>query len=199
MIKNMLKTGLFLFIFSAISGVLLSYCEQLTSPVIAKANSEKEAKARSEVLPEAGRFSEKAYNSQTISNAKYYIGFDKKDNDKPIGMVVNTKPKGYGKEINMLVGINSSGRVTGVKILDQSETPGLGAKVVQEEFQSKFEKLLKENENPNFYIKKDVSKENGKNGDVDAVTAATITSRAFCQGIRDAIQIFKTTSIGGTK
>ncbi len=181
MFKDMFKTGLFLLVFSALSGLLLSYCESITGPKIAEINKQKTEKARAEVLPTATSFEE---------TDKGFIGKD--NTGKVVGMVMEVNPKGYGKEIQMLVGINSDNKITGLKILSHSETPGLGAKVVSPEFQQKFSNLLKDNPNPKFLVKKD-------GGDVDAISGATITSRAFCKGINEALNKYKLASTGGNK
>lgn len=183
--KQMLKTALFLFIISSISGLLLALSEQITAPAIFAINEKIEMQARSQVLPLAKTFK---------TDEQVAIGY--KDDGSIAGLVIGVKPKGYGAQINMLVGINMNGKITGTKILSHSETPGLGAKITGEEFQSKFMSVIEKNEKPDLRVKKD-------GGDVDAITAATITSRAFCEGLKEAQKIFNenalkiNTSIGG--
>lgn len=170
--KQMLKTALFLFIVSSVSGLLLALTEQITAPAIIAINEKIEMQARSQVLPQAKTF--KTENQLTI-------GY--KEDNSLAGFVIAVKPKGYAAELNMLVGISLNGKITGTKILAHSETPGLGAKITGEEFHNKFMKSIEKNEKPNFKVTKD-------GGDIDAITAATITSRAFCDGINEAKKIY---------
>ena len=128
--------------------------------------------ARSQVLPQAKTF--KTENQITI-------GY--KEDTSIAGFVIAVKPKAYAAELSMLVGIDLKGKITGTKILAHSETPGLGAKITADEFHNKFMKVIEKIENPNFKVTKD-------GGDIDAITAATITSRAFCDGINEAKKIY---------
>lgn len=181
MIKNMLKTGLFLFIVSAISGLLLAYSESITGPIILENQLKAELEAQNNILPS------KAFRDFNVEEAgktvNFKVGFD--ENNKVTGAVFKVSPKGFGGPINTLVGINAQGKVTGYKILSLSETPGLGSKLTSEKFTENLKTLLALNSNPRFKVKKD-------GGDVDAITAATISSRAFCVGLSEAQNTFNT-------
>ena len=180
MIKGMLKTGLFLFVVAAISGVLLAYTQSLTAPVIEKNQKDAEEKALNLVLPSL-RFSDEITSEKDGKKITYRVGYDK--NGDLTGAVFKVSPKGFGGLINTMVGINKEGQVVNYKILSLSETPGLGSKLTSDDFTNKFKKLLETNKTPIFKVKKD-------KGDVDAVTAATISSRAFCVGINEALNNF---------
>ena len=181
MIKGMLKTGLFLFIVSAVSGLLLAFSESVTGPIISKNQLKTETEAQNTILPSKS-FSEFTVieSDKTIS---FKVGFD--ESNKVTGAVFKVAPKGFGGPINTLVGINAEGKVTGYKILSLSETPGLGSKLTSDSFNEKLKTLLAINPNPRFKVKKD-------QGDVDAITAATISSRAFCLGLTEAQETFNT-------
>jgi electron transport complex protein RnfG len=176
MTNNMLKTGLFLFVVAAISGTLLAFSESLTGPVIKQNQIKAEIEAQNEVLP-SFEFLEKSseLNGKKIG---YKVGFDR--NGKVTGAVFKVSPKGFGGLINTMVGINNQGRVIHYKILSLSETPGLGSKLKSEKFSEGIKDLIENNASPIFKVKKD-------GGDVDAVTAATISSRAFCSGLNEAL------------
>jgi electron transport complex protein RnfG len=79
--------------------------------------------------------------------------------------------------------MNMEGKLSGVKILSQKETPGLGTKLAEPSFLEPFMRLVESNPQPNFRVKQD-------SGDVDAITAATISSRAFCAGVRQGNELF---------
>lgn len=82
---------------------------------------------------------------------------------------------GYGGKITMMVGVNTAFEITGVQPLEFSETPGLGTKMTKDEFKGQF--LGKSLDNFKFKVQKD-------GGEIVAITAATITSRA----VGDAIE-----------
>ena len=175
--NNMLKTGAFLFVVAAISGTLLAFSESLTAPVIKQNQLKAEIEAQNEVLP-SFEFLEKTANINGKS-FNYKVGFDR--NGKVTGAVFKVSPKGFGGLINTMVGVNNQGRVIYYKILSLSETPGLGSKLTSEKFSNGLKDLIENNASPIFKVKKD-------GGDVDAVTAATISSRAFCSGLNEALE-----------
>ena len=100
-------------------------------------------------------------------------------NDKQgnlLGKAVVTTENGFGGPLKVLVGFNTDGDILGYTVLEHAETPGLGAKA-GEWFQDKIIGM-----NPgtnNFTVSKD-------GGEVDAITASTITSRAFLRAIQNA-------------
>ena len=91
-----------------------------------------------------------------------------------IGYVATASSKGYGGDVDVMIGYDLNGKMTGVTILDNSETAGLGANCTKEEWLSQFVGM-----SGKLSVKKD-------GGDVDALTSATITSRAVCSAINKA-------------
>ena len=181
--KDMLHMGIFLFIIAAIAGVLLSYTESVTAPLILENRQKIEEQARREVLPTASSFANATIeDSSDGAPLQFTSGFA--SDGKLAGVVVKAAPKGYAGPIEMVLGLDTAGKITGFKILSQKETPGLGTKLADPVFVEPFQKLLSEKENPIFLVKKD-------GGDVDGITAATISSRAFCSGVREALDIFR--------
>lgn len=129
--------------------------------------------ARKEVLPQAEKFEEKSIKEKEI----YIQGYD--ENGKPVGKIAETKKRGYAAMIKILVGINDFNKITKVKILDEMETPGLGAKIKEEKFLSRFPgKTVEE-----LKLKKD-------KGAIDAVTGATISSRAVIEAVKEGLGKF---------
>jgi electron transport complex protein RnfG len=98
-----------------------------------------------------------------------------------IGSVLAASTQGYSGPIVSFVGLDGQNKVTGVKVLTQSETPGLGAKIADEKFLAQFIGLKA----PEVALKKD-----DPNGKVDAVTAATISSRAVTASLRRSIEAY---------
>ncbi len=95
-----------------------------------------------------------------------------------IGYAFTTKGKGYGGDINILVGIDSSFMVKGINIISNTETPGLGTKITESFFIDQFKGLSLEEIN--------LSKNGGK---VDAITGATISSKAVVDAVRNELKI----------
>ena len=101
------------------------------------------------------------------------------------GMAVETSSPGYGGDIRLLVGFLPDGTIREVAVLEHKETAGLGDKILKSksDFPVQFE-----GKNPeNFRLA--VSKDG--NGDVDAITASTISSRAYCRAVQKAYDAFK--------
>lgn len=179
--KDMMRMGSFLFLIAAVAGVLLAFTESLTSPLIGENLLRKLEEARREVLPDAKTFLPAEFKEADGSTTTYVAGF--KETGELSGIVINAAPKGYAGPIEMVLGINQNGKLSGVKILSQKETPGLGTKLAAASFLDPFNRVLKEKEKPVFLVKQD-------GGDIDAITAATISSRAFCSGVREAMNVF---------
>lgn len=94
------------------------------------------------------------------------------------GTAVAVAPRGYGGPIEMLVGIDKAGKVSGVKVINQRETPGLGTNVAGTKFLTQF---LGKTKRDQLEPKKDI----------DAITGATISSRAACLGVKEALEKVK--------
>ncbi|MBU1108374.1 MAG: RnfABCDGE type electron transport complex subunit G [Candidatus Riflebacteria bacterium] len=179
--KDMLRMGSFLFIIAAVAGALLAITESITSPKIRENYIKKLEQARAEVLPQASKFSNIKPDKES-AGIEYTAGFA--ENGELAGIVVNVAPKGYAGPIEMVLGLKADGSIAGVKILSQKETPGLGTKLADSVFLEPFKKLLQEKPKPIFKVKQD-------GGDIDGITAATISSRAFCAGVRDAMSTYE--------
>ena len=131
-----------------------------------------------EVLPDGDSFTE--YDGKLVNGVDdCYIA------DNKAGMAVTAEYKGFGGAVKVMIGIDANGEITGVKVTEHSETPGLGAKM-QEWFradknhQSVLGRKLADGE---LKVSKD-------GGDVDAITAATISSRAFLNAVNRAYSAF---------
>jgi len=172
--RNTIKLGAILMIICSVAAALLSVVYGVTSPKIAENERIANEKKRREVLPDAASFQEKQLDGET-----YYEGLD--ESGKKVGSVIMATPRGYGGPIKITVGVRPDGNISAIALtkLDQQETPGLGAKVVNkkftEQFKGKAPRQLK--------VKQD-------GGDIDAITAATITSRSATDGIRKKLEKF---------
>ena len=179
---EILRVGVILFVITAVAAFVLAKVNDITAPIIAEQESFKMEEAMKEVLPNADFFEEVPLElSEDIALSRIY----KSD----AGFVVFAIPKGYGGEISMAVGIDNDLKVTGISIISQGETAGLGAKCTEPEWQKQF---IGKTENI------EVSKNGASGNQIDAISSATITSRAVTKGVNEAIQAVKVL-LGGDK
>jgi electron transport complex protein RnfG len=148
------------FVASAMLGAVYS----VTNPMILSQQARQQEQGLREVMPEAMSFEAVKEGEDII----YYIAFG--PNKRVLGYVFKASKKGYSSEIATMVGMDKAGLISRIKILSQNETPGLGTRIIealwfQEQFRGK---------NPD-----DLS-----NG-VQAITGATITSRAVIDSIKE--------------
>jgi len=109
------------------------------------------------------------------------------NNGRLAGAAVETyTPDGFAGEITLMVGFDAEGTVTGFEVLSHAETPGLGAKM-QEWFSDGHGSRSIIGKNPSTTVFR-VTKDQG--GEIDGITAATITSRAFLQAVNRAHDAF---------
>ena len=99
------------------------------------------------------------------------------------GVVITTKDKGYGGEITVLTGFDKRGNITGVRLLEHSETAGLGANAEKSKFIDQYITPDGESRPGSFAVSKD-------GGTIDAVTAATISSRAVTRAVNKAVAVY---------
>ncbi len=170
-----LKLGFILTVICVIAAGSLAKVYEITSVRIEKNMIELEEKKRKEIFPQAASFEEKKVDDRII-----VVGKDK--DGKAIGSIFKIAPRGYAGPINTMIGIDASGKVSAVNItkLDQTETPGLGTKITELKFRNQF----KDKEGDSLKLKKD-------GGGIDAITAATISSRAVANGIKEGVDWYK--------
>ncbi len=116
----------------------------------------------------------------------YYEAYDKEGILK--GWCLPLSAKGYGGEINLLVGLDSQEKITGVKVLEHQETPGLGSQINDLEYQQTESAFLKQFKGKMFediFLVKEESEDN-----IQAITGATISSRAVIDGVRQGVEAF---------
>ncbi len=175
---NMLIT---LLVIASISAGVLGGVYVLTKKPIALAKKKKQEKAIKMVLPAFDKLlTKKVPDARGDDSLLFTVA---KTGDKTIGVAVNTwSDKGFGGLIYLMVGFLPDGTINNTAVLSHSETPGLGTKMTTHGFKDQFM-----GKNPaNFILK--VTKDKG---DVDAITAATISSRAFCDAVDRAYKTFK--------
>ena len=175
--KNM---TLCLLVICLVCSALLAGVYALTKETIETGDAQRNEAAIKEVLPETAVTIEKE-DTIKFENASYTynLAYDKEGNT--VGCAINVEPNGFGGPIKMKVGLNSEGIIWNVKVLSHAETPGLGAKCKEPGFSEQFRKF-------DPAAKKLAVTKDG--GDVNAITASTITSRAYVEGLALAVKLF---------
>ena len=174
-----------LFVITAVSGGLLGLVYGVTKDAIAEVEIKKNEAAIKAVLPLEGNIT---YQVDTLrmtdESGKVVLfpcnlAFDESGELK--GAAIRTSEGGFGGKIDVMVGMLTDGTIKGTSVLSHSETPGLGANMTGT-FKDQF--IDKNPASFRLSVKKD-------GGDVDAITAATITSRAFTKAVDKAYQAFE--------
>lgn len=178
MMGKVVKLTVFLLAVTGICGLAIGYVNSITAPVIAMQAEEKLLQGYEEVYPGADEYKPVAYDGQDRTILGEIIAIR---DGQTIGALYMVEPSGYGGGIRMLVGFDvSKGSTTGLKILSQGETPGLGGNCVQPWFTDRFTGKTASRELK--LVKTDTSAED----EVQAITASTITSTAVVAGVNAA-------------
>lgn len=195
MFKEIIKPSLILFLVCAVITGALAYVSGVTKPIIDENNRKTEQESLAQVLPEAESFLEpktaEALKADgfTVSDRITRIYEGQKGSDS-MGYVVEVSSKGYGGAIKMFVGIDKEQNITGVLLTSHNETPGLGAKASEPGFTGQYLGAFPEKA---FSVVKGKANDDSE---IQAISGATITSRAVTQGVADAIALVKSMAGG---
>ena len=170
-VMYVLRLALTLLIITAVVAAVLAGVNSITAPAIAELNAQKTQEAIELVLPGGGE--EKADFPATALVSKVYAG--------DAGYAVEVTPGGFDNTITMMAGVDTEGKVLGISIIKHTETAGLGAVAAAgtpagENFRGQFVGA-----SGSVSVTKD-------GGTMDAITGATITSRAICVGVNAALE-----------
>ena len=188
-LKNMVLT---LASITLIASTLLGGVYALTKSSIDAAKVAKINDAISKVVPE---FDNDPSSEKFVKelDGKSYIVYPAKSGEAIVGYAVESfTTGGFGGRITLMVGFNTDGTINNTSVLSHAETPGLGDKMVEGKSNFSVQFQGKNPEDFKLLVKKD-------GGDVDAITASTITSRAFCDAVTSAWQVYKLCNEGNEK
>ena len=175
--KYIIKPAAALFLIAAITTALIGLVYRLTLEPIADQHRRTRERTMREVLPQAGEFRELDL-SLSGTMVKVYEGRRAGD---IIGYVIELAPNGYSGEINMMVGISrADNNIAGMRILRHTETPGLGSHAARGTFYRRFDGRA--------LSPLSVVKSYPGAGEIEAITSATITSRAVTYAVNEAIE-----------
>jgi electron transport complex protein RnfG len=182
--KESLKLILILTLICVIAGSLLAVVYEATRERIAAAERQEKLDALDAVLPEYDNQPDlDAWpGAETKTNYLFYVA---RKADQVVGVAFEVSTlEGYGDEIKIMVGIDpGTKRVLGIDIVKQKETPGLGAKIDKDRFKKNFPEQ--------DAIHTDWCAVTKDGGEVEAVTSATISSRAVCKAVAYGLSVFK--------
>ncbi|MBR0533456.1 MAG: RnfABCDGE type electron transport complex subunit G [Bacteroidales bacterium] len=169
-----------------VCSALLGLVNHVTAEPIAAANLAKTNNAIKAVVPEFDNIpSEDSWNVEV--DGKQYKVYPATYQGKVMGYAIEVLPTGFGGTIDMLVGFDAeTGKIYNTSVISHSETPGLGAKITETgegSFRAQFDGM--DPAKTKFLVRKD-------GGDIDAITASTITSRAFTSGVAEAYKVYLT-------
>jgi electron transport complex protein RnfG len=167
--SNLRNMILSLFFISAVMAAALGYVYSITKGPIEKAKKDAETSSIKEVVPAF----DNTPTAKEIDGLTYY---EVTKGGSPVGYAVKTfTDKAFSGRFDLMVGFLPDGSINQIAVLDQRETPGLGTKMKEPKFKDQFNK--KNPGNWKMTVKKD-------GGEVDAISAATISSRAFCDAVQ---------------
>ena len=180
--RKIARLGAVLFGIPVVTGLILGGVHKVTEEPIRITNENKRLEALTETLPGAKDFKMPriAFDPKGIIT-EVNIGTD---GDNLIGHNVTVTPKGYAGLIKIVVGISCDGEVKGIKILSHAETPGLGAKAPEEPFSGQFRNKKADD----FKV---VKVEPSADDQIQAISGATITSKAVTTGVNEALKFWR--------
>lgn len=181
--KDIIKFGLILFIITAVAAAALGYVNAITEGPIEEQRIIANNEARSRILPSADSFNQLEINDPEDYpiTTEIYEGIL---SDNIVGYTVKTTPKGYGGIMEVTVGMDTGGNITGVVVGTHNETPGLGAKSKDPQFTNRY--LDKTTDTDILVIKSGNPREN----EISAISGATVSSRAVTRGVNEAMRYF---------
>ena len=173
---------------TVVAGVLLGYVNELTKDPIAQANAKALSDAIAIVVPGFDNNPAEAPETIELNGASYKI-YKATKGGEFIGAAVESSANGFGGKLSVLVGFDKEGKIIDYSLLSHAETPGLGSKAA--DWFKKGAKGDITGMNPGdktLTVNKD-------GGQIDAITASTITTRAFLQAVNNAYAAYNGQSV----
>lgn len=185
---------------AVVTGAILAYVNHVTEEPI---KAQKEKTLADGIKSVMGGGDLKVVKTDTVkqNDAKgkelTYIIYQTQDaNQKDLGAAVESTTGGFGGNLKILVGFDPEGKILGYTLLEHAETPGLGAKADKWFQKGQKGDIIGKNPKEKLSVSND-------GGQVDAITASTITSRAFLLAVNNAYSAYKSTPVdantGATK
>ncbi len=160
-----------LLLICAVVAAMLAVAYSITAPIIAQNELEKKEAALKDIFPELTE-----YQVLESENESYSAVYTVKSEDEYVGYTAEVSPKGFGGSVNLIIGIDLDRCVRGIKVISHSETPSVGTKALADSYLSGYSTLGGESL--------------ALGTDIDAVSGATITSKAINSGVNTCLAIY---------
>ena len=170
-VKDFVIPVVVLTVICVVVSAALVFTYQATKPIIDEAKNAEANAARAVVLPGASGFEEVELTAEIEGAVDAY------KETGGMGYVVTASAQGYGGPVNLMVGFDANGTITGVKMLEHQETPGFGAKLAEDSYGAGY-----------------VGKTASDYTEVDGVSGATITSKAYKKALGTAFELYSAAS-----
>jgi electron transport complex protein RnfG len=186
-LRSMIKPAVVLFIICLIVSSALAFTYAITKDTMDERAAKDAENARKEVLAEATGFKPVENMEEIVSKSQELQiikeAYEGISGDATIGYVFLVENKGYGGNMKITVGINNEGEITGVRIGDNNETPGLGSKASDKSFISQFVNFI-----PQEPLKV-IKAEKTKREEIQAISGATVSSKAVTSAVQAAVDM----------
>lgn len=177
--SNLFNMIMAMAVVSICSAASIGYVYQKTKEPIEKSKTMKISNAVAEML---GNFDNKPFEERVTLSSNDLELYPAKENGVTTSVAIKSySNNGFGGKIELIIGLLMDGTITGYKVIQQNETPGLGTKIAENKFSKQFVGL---NTHSNSF---ELSK-NG--GEIDALTGATISSNAVVDAVKKAVAAF---------
>ena len=190
--NKIIKNTIILTVITLVSGLLLGLAYEVTKDPIAQSEENAKREAWQAVFPDADltAFEETDVDTDVADQVIADLGIDATidevctvDGGDTGYVITSTDSEGYGGDIQVVVGITADGTVSGISFLSISETAGLGMNAQNESFYGQYVGV----QTDHFYV----SKDGGEGEPIDAISGATITSRAVTGAVNAALGYFQ--------
>ncbi|NBG88960.1 RnfABCDGE type electron transport complex subunit G [Isachenkonia alkalipeptolytica] len=171
--REIIKLGLILLVITSVAGLILGGVNSMTADIIEERAIEESMEAIEAFFPgleEAGIIEDGDILAYDLVEEVYEVS----EGGNVIGYTIKTVANGYDGPIEVLTGINMDGEITGIEIISQTETPGLGDRITEEDFKDQFEGQSSDSE-----------------VEVDVLSGATVSSDAVVNGVNAAANVFE--------
>lgn len=184
--KEIIKLGLILFVITAIAASLLAVTYEVTLDKILEQRQLADNQARKEVLVDADSFeavSETLLATIQEKNRNVIDVHYGLSGDMVIGYVLKVRPSGFGGPMDIAVGLELDGTITGMRVVNHAETPGLGDGALKPAFYTQYEGLT-------VLDALNVVKVPATGNEIEAMSGATITTKAITDGVNFVVDIY---------
>lgn len=188
-VKDILIPTVALFLIASVCTAILAFTNSITYAKIQDNNEKTKNETRSAVFPDALSFSDDMTVKVDGEDVAYNEAYSQSGD--VIGYVFTASDKGYGGTVTVMTGIDVNGNVNGVETIELSETAGLGMNAKKASFRDQY----KEKTGP-FLVNKDSQKNDGTYEEINALTGATITSRAVTSAVNKTVAAYNAVAGG---